>query len=119
MPLVELYEFNPYVRALCDQFATAMAKRGSEAIETQEAENKRRKWIETQGMKKHTILVSTLADSEITLKDVLGFTCLSYVRQYALRALRRLPSGDEFKGRSEWEYVMVRGSTVLPTGFIS
>ena len=92
-----------------------MAKRGNETIETEEFERKRFKWIETQMMKKYTISVCTLAGSTITLSDVLGVTCLSYVRRHGLRELRRLFSSDEFKGRSEWEYFMVHGSTVLPS----
>ena len=94
----------------------AMAKRGSEAIETPEA--KRRKWIETQMMKKHTIRVSTLDGRHITLNDVLGVCCLSHLRRRALEELRKLRSGDDYsKGRcySMWEYDIVHRSTVLPS----
>ena len=67
-------------------------------------------------MKMHTIFVNIFNGSEIIL-DVLGFECLSHVRALALRALRQLPSGDDLKGRSEWEYDIVHESRVLPSRF--
>ena len=67
-------------------------------------------------MKTHTISVNILNGSDIIL-DVFGFECLSSVRAIALRKLRQLPSGDDLKGRSEWEYDIVREGKVLPSRF--
>ena len=67
-------------------------------------------------MNKHKIVVKILNVGEIIL-DVLGFECLSSVRALALRKLRQLPSGDDLKGRSEWEYGIVREGKVLPSRF--
>ena len=93
-----------------------MAKRESDVVETQESKMKRRRlFIEEHLTKKYTICVSTLDGKEITLNDVLGYWCLSHLRQQALQELRQLPYGDDFKGRSAWEYDIVHESIVLPS----
>ena len=96
-----------------------MAKRESDVVETQESKMKRRRlFVEEHLTKKYTICVSTLDGREITLNDVLGYWCLSHVRRQALQELRQLPGpyGDDFKGRSAWEYDIVHTkSIVLPS----